>query len=390
MYFLQGRSITNILWSIFSAPFVLFFGVSMLIMAPVYMFGTALSSWSRLMFFRIITRTAVPLLAGFLDSIPTWLVMIWWLPDYYKSHIAQDGRPCLEGIAVGELHLYAEKHPRETVQALTPWGSDVVDSTSQDLVTPEVDSTGRWFQQGGPRHVLYIHGGGFLAANAVLLMPSVTPFVRAGYTVWCINYPLSPESQHPAAIVSVLRALHWLRTTRNVSRIIIIGDSAGGQLATTAAAFCDNPHLLEDLKNGWRHTHFRSYHPDEIEHWRFPAINGVVSLYGVLDSVSWACKSKRLSELSWLENKLSQFGLELCTWSYCKHPDPVLMDGKRFFCDFIQQFRKYPRTLMVCGTLDILVHSSRRATNLLQVSWYPAGLVNPCLGTWIRVCDERV
>ena len=44
------------------------------------------------------------LLAGFLDSVPTWLVMvpadflidlpidqIWWLPDYYKTHIAQDG-----------------------------------------------------------------------------------------------------------------------------------------------------------------------------------------------------------------------------------------------------------------------------------------------------------
>lgn len=213
--------------------------------------------------------------------------------------------------------------------------------------------------------MLYIHGGGFLAANAVLLMPSVTPFVRAGYTVWCINYPLSPESQHPAALCSVLRALHWLRDSRSVSKVAIIGDSAGGQLATTAAAFVENPNLLETLRESWTPAQSRAYSPDEVATWRFPTLTSVVSLYGVLDNDSWACKSKRLSKLSWLENKLSQFGLELCTWSYCKNPSSVL-GGRTFFCDFIGEMEKYPPSLMVCGTLDILVHSSRRACNMLQ------------------------
>eukprot|EP00658_Telonema_sp_P-2_P077317 TRINITY_DN6961_c0_g1_i5.p1 TRINITY_DN6961_c0_g1~~TRINITY_DN6961_c0_g1_i5.p1 ORF type:complete len:390 (+),score=50.95 TRINITY_DN6961_c0_g1_i5:452-1621(+) len=328
------------------------------------MFMTALSGWSRLLFFRIITSTAIPILARFLDTVPTWLVMIWWLPDYYKTHIAQDGRPCLEGIAVGELHVYSDRHPRETVQALTPWLSDT--SSTAQVTAPVASASGDWFQGPGPRHVLYIHGGGFLAANAVLLMPSITPFVRAGYTVWCINYPLSPESQHPASIVSVLRALDWLRAQRNVDKVSIVGDSAGGHLATAAAAFVECPGLLKRLEETWDPSHARAYHPDEIAKWRFPRLTGVVSLYGVLDNQSWACKSKRLSQLSWLENKLSQFGLELCTWSYCKASSPTVLDGRKFFCDFIPELDKYPACLLVCGTLDILVHSSRRAAHMLK------------------------
>jgi len=351
----KGRSILSILWIVFITPVMLAFGILAVGMSPVYMFATALSGWSRVVFFGVVTRTIIPVLAGFLDSVPTWLVMIWWLPDYYKTHIAQDGKPVLQGIAVGELHLYSERHPRETVQALTPWGCDGNESEPPSA---------SWFQR-SPRHVMYIHGGGFLAANAVLLMPSVTPWVRAGYTVWCINYPLSPESQHPAAVCSVLRALSWLKIERSVSDVALIGDSAGGQLATTAAALAQNPALLAALESTWDPSHARAYSTQEIAHWRFPRIIGVVSLYGVLDSESWACKSKRLSQLSWLENKLSQFGLELCTWSYCKDPEPSVLHGKRFFCDFIPALDHFPRTLLICGTLDILLHSSRRALHML-------------------------
>lgn len=200
-------------------------------------------------------------------------------------------------------------------------------------------------------------------------MPSITPFVRAGYTVWCINYPLCPESQHPAAIVSTLRALHWLRKNRNVAVCVVIGDSAGGQLATSATAVAENPRLLSDLKNTWG-PNYTSYHPDEINHWSFPKIIGCVSLYGVLDSLSWVDKGKRLSELSWLENKLSQFALELCCWSYCKDRNPAVLHGRTFFCDMIQDLDKFPPALLICGTLDILVHSSRRAAAMLKAKGF--------------------
>eukprot|EP00658_Telonema_sp_P-2_P077319 TRINITY_DN6961_c0_g1_i9.p1 TRINITY_DN6961_c0_g1~~TRINITY_DN6961_c0_g1_i9.p1 ORF type:complete len:158 (+),score=51.60 TRINITY_DN6961_c0_g1_i9:79-552(+) len=61
-----------------------------------------------------------------------------------------------------------------------------------------------------------------------------------------------------------------------------------------------------------------------------------------------------------------RFGLELCTWSYCKASSPTVLDGRKFFCDFIPELDKYPACLLVCGTLDILVHSSRRAAHMLK------------------------
>ena len=45
---------------------------------------------------------------------------------------------------------------------------------------------------------------------------------------------------------------------------------------------------------------------------RNPDLNEFTSL----DLTITCCR--RLSDLTWLENKLAQFALELCTWSYCK------------------------------------------------------------------------
>lgn len=62
---------------------------------------------------------------------------------------------------------------------------------------------------GSPIPILYIHGGGFVAANAAVLMQSVTPLVREGFTVYCIDYPLAPDNRFPIPVISVLRAMFW-------------------------------------------------------------------------------------------------------------------------------------------------------------------------------------
>lgn len=202
-----------------------------------------------------------------------------------------------------------------------------------------------------------------------MLMPSVTPWVRAGYTVWCMNYPLSPETIFPQAVVSVLRCLQWLHAEHNIGRVALTGDSAGGNLATMAAAFATNPPLLEMLESS-----------ANVELGEFPKINGVVSMYGLLDRTSFF--EHETPTISKLETALSRFALDFIFAAYTgdenfHEPVPALgkpLDGRCTLCDFIDLIDVYPKTFLTVGTRDVLVHSSRKAQHLLSLNGFESEL----------------
>ena len=82
--------------------------------------------------------------------------------------------------------------------------------------------------------------------------------------------------------------------------------------------------------------------------------------YGVLDRESWQSVNKpSTAVLSALENELSSFGLDFCVWAYRNRNHPL--DKHTFICEMLHRLKTYPKTLLICGDQDVLVHSSRAA-----------------------------
>ncbi len=89
--------------------------------------------------------------------------------------------------------------------------------------------------------VIYLHGGGWITGgipgcDAICRqIASATPAV-----VVSIAYRLAPEDPYPAALDDVLASIEWVITKADelgadVGRIVVAGDSAGGNLAAAAA-----------------------------------------------------------------------------------------------------------------------------------------------------------
>jgi acetyl esterase/lipase len=87
---------------------------------------------------------------------------------------------------------------------------------------------------------IHLHGGGFTGGNKEQLNERILPYARAGYTAISADYRLTAQGSWPAMIEDVKAAIRWTRA--NASRlaidpahIIVVGYSAGGYLALTAA-----------------------------------------------------------------------------------------------------------------------------------------------------------
>jgi acetyl esterase len=89
--------------------------------------------------------------------------------------------------------------------------------------------------------VLYVHGGGFFSGDLDTHDP-VCRFLanHIPAVVMGVNYRLAPEHHYPAAAQDCYAALRWLSKSASSlggdeSRSFVIGDSAGGNLATVVA-----------------------------------------------------------------------------------------------------------------------------------------------------------
>ena len=88
--------------------------------------------------------------------------------------------------------------------------------------------------------VLYIHGGGFSMFSKSTHWLMALMFARRGYVVFNIDYRLAPKWAYPAAIEDACRAYRWIvdnghRYGADPSRIVVAGESAGGDLALGVA-----------------------------------------------------------------------------------------------------------------------------------------------------------
>jgi len=89
--------------------------------------------------------------------------------------------------------------------------------------------------------VIYFHGGGFFAGGldeTDLLVRQVA--LEADVVVFNVEYHLSPESRFPVAVNDAYAALQWVATEAlrlgvDPSRLVLAGDSAGGNLVIVTA-----------------------------------------------------------------------------------------------------------------------------------------------------------
>ncbi len=88
--------------------------------------------------------------------------------------------------------------------------------------------------------VLYIHGGSFNHGSPGIRPHLFATFADAGYAVADIEYRLAPPPRWQDAPADVLCALGWFQRVASTygvdpARIVVMGDSAGGNLALIAA-----------------------------------------------------------------------------------------------------------------------------------------------------------
>lgn len=93
---------------------------------------------------------------------------------------------------------------------------------------------------------IHLHGGGFTGGNKDTLAQRILPFAARGYTAIAVQYRLLGQAPWPAMLEDVKAAIRWTRANATMlgidqARIVIVGYSAGGHLALTAAGTQNQP-----------------------------------------------------------------------------------------------------------------------------------------------------
>ena len=117
------------------------------------------------------------------------------------------------------------------------------------------DQYGKWSQldvyypdgaSGQLPTIVSIHGGGYVYGTKEIYRRYGMELARHGFAVVNFNYRLAPQGKFPTPIYDTNTVMGWicknaLRYHLDPSRIILVGDSAGAQLASQYAAIVTNP-----------------------------------------------------------------------------------------------------------------------------------------------------
>ncbi len=130
---------------------------------------------------------------------------------------------------------------------------DVIEDYSRlDDATRRVDArtivsqepAGEWVLADGARpdqRILYLHGGSWMSGSPDGYRPLAARISReSGCSVFVLDYRLAPEHPYPAGLEDCVAAWHWLsgngpRSRAAARKQVIVGDSAGGNLALATA-----------------------------------------------------------------------------------------------------------------------------------------------------------
>ena len=100
--------------------------------------------------------------------------------------------------------------------------------------------------------IVNVHGGGWVYGSKEVYQFYCMSLANRGFTVVNINYRLAPEHLFPAAVQDINAALTFLAKNGSKyfvdkERLVLVGDSAGGQLVSHYAAIYSNPDFAKNV-----------------------------------------------------------------------------------------------------------------------------------------------
>lgn len=98
--------------------------------------------------------------------------------------------------------------------------------------------------------IIWVHGGFFIAGSKEGVSNVSTCLAEKGFTVLAINYVLAPEYKYPSQLRQLDDAIKFFTESCSdidTSRIILAGDSAGGQIVSQYVALVNSRQLQTDL-----------------------------------------------------------------------------------------------------------------------------------------------
>jgi len=139
--------------------------------------------------------------------------------------------------------------------------------------------------------LIYIHGGGWIGGSKGGTVNHILPWLEMGWNVVSLDYRLARVSPAPAAVEDCLCALRWVATRAqaygiDMNRLVVSGDSAGGQLALTTGMIPESAGLDRQCPGA-----------------PLPKVAAIVNFYGITDVADLLDGPNQKSyAVSWLAN----------------------------------------------------------------------------------------
>lgn len=220
-----------------------------------------------------------------------------------------------------------------------------------------------------PRPALvYIHGGGFQLLSKETHWSLALRYAAQGFVVFNIEYRLAPHDPYPAAIQDAISACLWVQRHAaeygaDPSRIVLAGESAGANLATSVAVAASYQKTEPWARSLWDAA---------------PEIIGVIASCGVLQVSDPLRLQRRRHVPSWIMRSVCEVADYLPNSMAASPGEWTLADPLCFLEAGRSPDRPLPPFFTFVGTKDPLLDDSRRLHSALdqlgaesQIKYYP-------------------
>jgi len=209
----------------------------------------------------------------------------------------------------------------------------------------------------GPLPVMiYIHGGGFQLLSKDTHWLLAAKYASRGFVVFNINYRLAPEHTYPAAILDAMDACLWVKEHAETfggdpTRIVVAGESAGANLATSLAVASSYRH-----SESWAESFFDAS----------VSFKAIIAACGVLQVSDPERFHRRRKMPEWIIETLREVAAYLPNQEQATPGQWALADPLIKLESAEKPERPLPPFLAFVGTRDPLLDDTRRLHSALN------------------------
>ena len=144
---------------------------------------------------------------------------------------------------IAEMSAKPDMGLEELRRMFNHWGDVGADPGGVDYIEDNINEmTAMWAIPKGcdeEKVLLCTHGGGFVTGSIYSHRKMFAHIAKAvGCRALLVNYGLAPENPHPGPLNDMVAAYEWLLSDKGIKpeNIVMVGDSAGGNLSITMIA----------------------------------------------------------------------------------------------------------------------------------------------------------